>query len=122
MLVAFFIVLLVNHGSFGGSRALQNQERTSLMSEKQFNQARGFYKQSCARCHGADGRGETTKGQILGATDLTKAEWQERVDDTRLINSITHGRGEMPSFEKKFTSNQIKLLAAYVRTLKTKTK
>ena len=100
------------------SGILQNQVDQLSLNEKQIKQAKALFKQTCIRCHGVDGRGETTQGEIVGATDLTRAEWQERVDDSRVLTSITHGRGEMPAFEKKLTTDQIKLLSAYVRTLK----
>jgi mono/diheme cytochrome c family protein len=80
--------------------------------------AKKLFKQSCVKCHGADGAGETTQGQILGATDFTDSEWQERVDDERLDNSITYGRGQMPAFGEKLTREQITLLLTYVRSFK----
>jgi cbb3-type cytochrome c oxidase subunit III len=80
--------------------------------------AKTLFKQHCIRCHGADGRGETVAGEIAGAQDFTDSEWQNRVEDQRIVISITDGRGQMPSFGKKFSKEQIKLLAVYVRTFK----
>jgi mono/diheme cytochrome c family protein len=77
-----------------------------------------LFKQNCVKCHGADGAGETAFGQIVGAADFTDSEWQKRVDDKRLINSMTYGRGQMPPFGKKFTKEQIISLLAYVRAFK----
>ena len=77
-----------------------------------------LFKQKCAKCHGSKGVGDTTYGEIVGATDLTNASWQERVDDNRLLNSIRHGRGQMPGFGKKLNDEQIASLALYVRTFK----
>jgi cbb3-type cytochrome c oxidase subunit III len=77
-----------------------------------------LFKQNCVKCHGADGAGETTFGQIAGAADFTDSDWQKRVDDQRLVNSITYGRGQMPSFDKKFSKEQIKSLVSYVRAFK----
>ena len=79
--------------------------------------AKKLFSQKCAKCHGSDGTG-TSYGQIVGATDLSDPVWQERVDDQRIINSITHGRGQMPSFEKKLSKEQIELLYKYVRALR----
>jgi cytochrome c oxidase cbb3-type subunit 3 len=116
-LTALIVTLLLVPASLVQSGTVQSQGKSSI-SEKQLKQAKTLFKQACVRCHGSDGRGETTLGQIVGATDLSRPEWQERVDDSRLLNSITHGRGEMPAFGKKLDSDQIKLLTAYVRTLK----
>jgi len=114
---ALMLILLLMVSSLVHSGTMQSQGRASI-SEKQLKQAKTLFKQACVRCHGTDGRGETIQGQIVGATDLTKPAWQERLDDARLLNSITHGRGEMPAFEKKLNSDQIKLLTIYIRTLK----
>jgi mono/diheme cytochrome c family protein len=51
---------------------------------------------------------------------LRDPNWQEKVDDDRLLNSIKHGRGQMPGFNKKLTDNQIDSLALFVRTLRSK--
>ena len=52
-------------------------------------EARKLFKQKCAKCHGSDGAGNTTYGQIVGATDLTNREWQKQVEDERILNSLT---------------------------------
>ena len=113
MRIAIIIVVLASLTGFN----LQQTQNT--MPGNRAREAKTLFRKSCVRCHGSDGRGETTKGQLLGATDFTDAEWQERVADQRLINAITHGKGEMPGFEKKLTKDQIALLTLYVRTFKT---
>lgn len=71
----------------------------------------------CVVCHGEDGRGQTEEGKKKGARDLTNARWQDKVDDSRLVRSITRGHDKMPSFEKKLSADEIKALVAEVRTL-----
>lgn len=90
----------------------------SQTSAAKSKEAKKLFKQKCAKCHGSDGAGNTQYGQIVGATDLADPEWQKRVDDERILNSVTHGRGQMPGFEKKLTNEQLALLAAYVRSFK----
>lgn len=80
-------------------------------------EAKRIFKQKCSKCHGQDGAGNNY-GQIIGATNLTDPEWQQRVDDKRLVNSITHGRTQMPAFREKLTEDQINSLVTYVRTLR----
>jgi len=80
--------------------------------------AKKLFKQRCIKCHGADGTGNTTYGQTIGASNLTDPEWQDRVEDKRLLNVIKHGRGQMPAFGEKLTDDQIDSLMLYVRTLK----
>ncbi len=75
------------------------------------------FQTNCSVCHGDDGRGQTEQGKKKGARDLTNARWQDKVDDARMIRSITKGHDKMPSFEKKLSADEIKALVAEVRTL-----
>lgn len=75
------------------------------------------FQTNCSVCHGDDGRGQTEEGKKKGARDLTNAKWQDKVDDARMIRSITKGHDKMPSFEKKLSADEIKALVAEVRTL-----
>jgi cytochrome c6 len=77
-----------------------------------------LFAKNCATCHGKDGRAKTFKAKFNGARNLTDAQWQESVSDERLFNSITNGRGKMPSFKKKFSSAEIESLVAHVRGLR----
>lgn len=94
----------------------QRTEKTA--GSGQNRSAKMLFNKSCLKCHGSDGRGQTVAGQIAGAPDFTDRRWQEDVSDGRLVTSITHGRGGMPSFEKKLTAGQIGSLVAYVRAFK----
>lgn len=80
--------------------------------------AAALYKKHCDTCHGKDGRSKTMKGKFKGARNLTDAQWQADVTDERLFNSISNGKGKMPSFKKKLTTEQAESLVAYVRGLK----
>jgi mono/diheme cytochrome c family protein len=71
----------------------------------------------CSVCHGDDGRGQTEEGKKKGARDLTNAKWQDKIDDARMVRSVTKGHDKMPSFEKKLSPDEIKALVAEVRTL-----
>lgn len=100
------------------SRVLTNRPRSSQVPPAKAKEAKKLFKQKCVKCHGSDGSGNTTYGQIIGATNLTDPEWQERVDDKRLVSSIKHGSGQMPAFGEKLTEEQIASLTSYVRTLR----
>lgn len=71
----------------------------------------------CSVCHGDDGKGQTEEGKKKGARDLTNARWQDKVDDARMVRSVTKGHDKMPAFEKKLSADEIKALVAEVRTL-----
>lgn len=77
-----------------------------------------LYAKQCASCHGKDGRAKTIKGKLKHARDLTDSEWQAKVSDERIFNSITNGKGKMPTFAKKLSQEQIESLVTYVRALK----
>jgi mono/diheme cytochrome c family protein len=76
-----------------------------------------IYGRRCASCHGRDGKARTVKGKLRSARDLTDPQWQADVSDERIFNSITNGRGKMPSYGKKLSEEQINSLVSYVRGL-----
>jgi mono/diheme cytochrome c family protein len=76
------------------------------------------YAKQCASCHGKDGRAKTIKGKLKHARNLADAEWQEKVSDERIFNSIMNGKEKMPAFGKKLSQEQIEALVAYVRAFK----
>jgi mono/diheme cytochrome c family protein len=43
--------------------------------------AKENYEKACAKCHGADGKGQTKMGQKLGAKDYTDAKVQAELKD-----------------------------------------
>jgi mono/diheme cytochrome c family protein len=77
-----------------------------------------LYAKNCASCHGNDGRAKTIKGKLKHARNLTDGEWQEKVSDERIFNSIMNGKGKMPVYAKKLSQEQIESLVTYVRALK----
>lgn len=82
-------------------------------------ETKSLFAQRCARCHGEDGRGETTVGKMLKAPNFTSAEWQrERADDKALIESVANGKARMPAFKQKLTDEQIAALVVHVRSFK----
>ena len=77
----------------------------------------------CAKCHGADGKGQTKIGQRLGCKDFTDPKVQADIKDDAafkaLRNGLTSDDGKtlMKPFDA-LSDDQIKALIAYVRTLK----
>lgn len=113
LLVGCFLNMLVTSGHPRSSPDHQTQMRPVRSKE-----ARKLFKQHCAKCHGADGAGDTVQGKIAGAPDFTDPQWHEQFEDPGLINSVTHGRSQMPAFGKKLTQQQIKALVNYVRAFR----
>jgi len=76
-----------------------------------------LFKSKCAMCHGPDGKGQTAMGKNLNLRDLGSAEVQSQ-SDADLTNIVTNGKGKMPKYDGKLTSDQITDLVKYIRTLK----
>jgi mono/diheme cytochrome c family protein len=77
-----------------------------------------LFGKQCASCHGKDGRAKTIKGRLKHARNLTDSDWQEKVSDERIFNSINNGKEKMPTFGKKLSQEQIESLVTYVRAFK----
>jgi cytochrome c553 len=45
----------------------------------------------CAKCHGADGKGETKMGKKLGIADLTDAKVQAKFTDADVLKAVKEG-------------------------------
>jgi mono/diheme cytochrome c family protein len=78
----------------------------------------------CAKCHGADGKGQTKIGQKLGVKDFTDAKVQADLKDDAATKAIKEGlknddgsKTLMKPFDT-LTDDEIKALVAYVRGLK----
>ena len=97
------------------ARPPQPSNTTSSMSE---TNAADLFSKNCTRCHGKDGRANGFKAKVVGARNLTNAEWQDRASDERIFNSITNGKGKMPAYGKKLSEAEINSLVNYVRSLK----
>lgn len=68
----------------------------------------------CAACHGADGRGNIA----LGAPNLTDSVWLHGWGEAAVINMINYGKvNVMPAFGERLTEPQIRIVAAYVKSL-----
>ncbi|HMF58330.1 MAG TPA: cytochrome c [Pyrinomonadaceae bacterium] len=97
---------------FGATRAGASKIPTSSRVNTE-----ELYAQNCARCHGADGQGDTPLGQTYGTPDFTSARWwQEHGKSNReMIAIVANGKGGMPAFKRKLNQSEIKALVAYVR-------
>ena len=76
----------------------------------------------CAKCHGADGKGDTKMGQKLGCKDLSDAKVQADLKDAAAAKAIKEGlKKDEKTLMKAFdtlSDADIKALVAYVRGLK----
>jgi mono/diheme cytochrome c family protein len=81
-----------------------------------------LFDKQCAKCHGADGKGETKIGKKLGIKDLTDAKLQGALTDEKAFKSIKEGIKDGDKVVMKpaeeVNDEQIKALVAYVRKFK----
>ena len=87
-------------------------------SAAQIERGRAVYSDRCVRCHGSDGQGRTRLGESLEPPDLSDPNFQRSHSNSRMIASVTQGRGGMPAFKKKLSRQDIAASIAYVRTLR----
>ena len=78
---------------------------------------------NCVQCHGLDGNANTSMGKALNAKDLTNAQTQSSFTDAQAAAAIKdgvtkEGTMRMIAFGGKLSDEEIKVLVAYVRTLK----
>jgi cytochrome c6 len=75
-----------------------------------------LYKQKCATCHGADGKGDTPAGKSMKVRSLARPEVAKMGDD-ELAGAIEKGKGKMPAYGKSMKIDEIKTMVAYIRSL-----
>lgn len=80
---------------------------------------REVFKTHCAMCHGADGLG-TPLGKALHAPSLRSEKVLKQPNET-LVQIVTKGKNNMPSFGNTFNKKQISNLVKYIRRLATTT-
>ena len=85
--------------------------------------AKATYEKNCAKCHGADGKGETKMGKKSGAKDYTNAKVQDELKDEAAIKAIKEGYKDKAGKEvmkpsEGLSDDEIKDLVAYMRKFK----
>ncbi len=86
--------------------------------------AASTWSDNCAKCHGADGKGETKIGKKLHVKDYTDAKVQAELKDDEMAKAIADGvkeggKEKMKSFKADLSTAEITELVAYVRKFKT---
>ena len=99
------------------TRATPPQRRSAARSRGP--QVGDLFRNNCARCHGADGAGDTPLGHTFNTPDFTDPEWWRKHPNITgtgsLVSIVSHGKGGMPAFGRKLSRTQIRHLVDYVR-------
>ena len=76
---------------------------------------KALYDAKCAMCHGKDG---VAKPMAKGSANLNDAKWQEATKVEAVETVVTDGKGKMKGYKDKMSAEEIKAVAAYVKTIK----
>ena len=84
--------------------------------------AKENWNKQCAKCHGEDGKGQTTMGKKLKVGDYTDPKVQEKFTDEEAIKITKEGKKEgsktlMKGYSDLFSDQEIKDLVAYIRKM-----
>jgi mono/diheme cytochrome c family protein len=78
----------------------------------------------CAKCHGADGKGQTKAGKKLQAKDYTDPKVQAELKDADMIKATAdgvndkNGKERMKGYKDELSGKEIEELIAYIRKFK----
>jgi cytochrome c553 len=80
------------------------------------------WEKSCAKCHGADGKGDTKMGKKLEVKDFTDAKVQADMKDDAMLKAIKEGVKDGEKVRMKpvegMTDDEMKALVKFVREFK----
>ena len=79
-----------------------------------------IYARNCARCHGADGRGDPEiKKTMPNVRDFHDREFLARASTDSIVTIVMAGKGQMPAFARSLSMPKMQALSGYVRRLGT---
>jgi mono/diheme cytochrome c family protein len=81
------------------------------------------WENSCAACHGADGKAQTKQGKKLKIRDYTDPKVQAEMKDDEMVKAILdgyfqNGKQTMKGFKDEYSEKEAKDLVAFIRQLK----
>jgi len=93
------------------------------LAAAQAEDGKALYEKDCAKCHGADGKGDTKMGKKLGCKDYTDAKVQAELKDDAAVKAIKDGLKDkddkvLMKPSEGIGDGDVKALIAYVRSLK----
>ena len=79
-----------------------------------------LFDQTCARCHGKDGKGDPVAKAQLGVPDMTDTAWQQKHSDDDIRRTVHEGSRskKMPPFGDVYSPAQLDAIIAHVRSFR----
>jgi cytochrome c6 len=75
---------------------------------------RTLYETKCAACHGKDGE---AKPPGKGSRNFNDPGFRDSVSEDAIVKITSEGKGKMPGYRSKMSPEQIRAVAAHVRSL-----
>ena len=92
-------------------RTLSNPSSVKDAKPGQIEAGKAVFAANCVACHGDDGKGKMD----LGAPNLTDRSWIYGGDKQSIVDTVWSGRqGRMPTWEKRLSPLDRKILALYL--------
>jgi len=81
------------------------------------------WENSCASCHGADGKAQTKQGRKLKIRDYTDAKVQAELKDDEMLKAILegvteNGKERMKGYKDEYSEEEAKAMVEYIRKMK----
>ena len=73
-----------------------------------------LYETKCAQCHGKEG---TAKPPGKGSKNFSDPEFQSAWTEESIAQITAAGKGKMPGYRSRLSSEQLQAVAAHVKTL-----
>lgn len=91
--------------------------RDNRNRQRKSEAGRLLYQSRCARCHEADGKGESLHETNPHAPDFTDPRWHQSRSASVLVVSIQDGKGtQMPAFGGRLSDAEVREVVAYIRS------
>src|SRR5215469_17518867 len=124
-------------GAESAENSINNKEKRRMKNLRLFATVFGFaaaitasaadakenFDKMCAKCHGADGKGQTKMGQKLGIKDYTDAKTQTGFKDEDAVKALKEGLKDADGKTlmkpvEGLSDDEIKALVAQMRAFK----
>lgn len=77
-------------------------------------EGKALYDTKCAQCHGKDG---VAKPPGKGSRNFNDPAFQSQANEASIAAITSEGKGKMPAYRAKLSDEQIRAVAAHVKTL-----